>query len=172
MPRFLLAIFTLEFIWSQKVKFPSVITPRPFSFFTFSNSICWLFDIMVYLVPLSCLPMCRWRHFMMLKSILQTSVQLTARFRLLWILFLSAWFDTTAFIFAPSSNNYISTSMTSGKSCIQYQEQYRAKNTTLGNITCYVFLRRVCIVYNYSLFTPLQKFSDPIINFAPYFIPM
>ena len=116
--RFLLAtcIFTLEFIWSLQVRFWSIITPRFFSLSTFSSSISWLFDAMEYMIPLSCLPMYKWWHHMILKSILHIFFQLATRFRLFWTLVSTIWLDTTAYILASSANNFINTSITSGKS--------------------------------------------------------
>ena len=38
MPKFLLAVFTLELMWSLNVRFLSIITPRSFAFSTFSSS--------------------------------------------------------------------------------------------------------------------------------------
>ena len=115
-PRFLLDMFTFEFIWSLKERFLSIITLRSFSLSTFSSSVSWLFDDMVYLIPLSCLPMCKWWHFMILKSILHIFAQLAAQFRLFWTLVSTIWLDTTAYILASSANNFINTSITSGKS--------------------------------------------------------
>ena len=88
---------------------------KVFSFSTFSTSTYWLFDIIVYLIPVSCFPVCRWWHLIILNNIFQTLAQSTALSRLYWTL-LSLVFGTTAYILASSANSFISTSMTSGRS--------------------------------------------------------
>ena len=156
MSKFLLAVFTFELMWSPKVRFWSIITPRFFSFSTFSSSTSWLFDVIVYLIPVSCLPIWRWWHLMILNNIFQILAKLTALLRLYWTL-LSLVFGTTAYILCVGKQ-FRKHIYDIRQVIYEYQEENWTKNTSFGYSASDVYPGWLKAVDYNSLFSSRKNF--------------
>ena len=131
-PRFLFAIFILEFVCLVNVRLLSTMTSRSCSDSTFSIGISYWSFLMVYVWFMSWFPKCMWLHFLKLKNIFHSTDQYIELFTTLCNCVTSALLVTFWYIFASSAKSFLMAWITDGKSLMKFRNRIGPKHYSGG----------------------------------------